>query len=140
MKMNWNHETYSDRFGNDWSIKVKGAAGKARQVSFRCKDFRLVAVEEDDAEGRSDVSLEKLKEFFCDAERVLKYDGETWYVGYRTRSGGRGGKSNAGLHTRFRSESGEVRHAKGVINFRHMPKSALCEHLKNADRATRKTA
>jgi hypothetical protein len=65
------------------------------------------------------------------------HNGEKWYVGYRSRSGGRGGQSNAGLHTRFRSESGEVRFAKGVINFRHMPERALSEYLMNANRAAR---
>ena len=135
--MSWNDQTYADRFGNDWSIRVKGAAGKARRVSFKCKGFHLIAVEDDDSEDRTEVSLARLKEFFCDAERVLEHNGERWYVGYRTRSGGRGGQSNAGLHTRFRSESGEVRFAKGVINFRHMPERALSEYLMNANPASR---
>lgn len=133
----WANETYTDRFGNEWSVRVRGAASKPRRVSFRCKDFHLIAVEAEDSEDSSDASLAKLKEYFCDAERVLEHEGERWYVGYRTRSGGRGGQNNAGLHTRFRSESGEVRYAKGVLHFRHMPHVSLSKHLENADRVAR---
>ena len=139
--MRWNGHTYPDRFGNDWSIQEDDTEDNTRHVWFSCQDFQLIVVEADDEEAdRRDLSLEQLKELFCDAERILELEDETWYVGYRTRSGGRGGQSNAGLHTRFRSESGEIRYAKGVINFRHMPKSALSEHLKNASPAARASA
>ena len=125
--MNWNKQKYNDRFGNEWSVRVKGASGKPRRVSFTCKEFQLIAVEDETADS-TDVTLERLKEVFCDAERIIEHKGETWHVGFHKRTG-RGGQNQGGLHTRFRSESGETRYAKGMLHFRHMPGAALCEHL-----------
>ncbi len=100
-------------------------------MSFRCGEFELVADELETDIDSTPVTASRLKDIFCDAERVLKHDGETWYVGYRKRSG-RGGHNQAGLHTRFRSENGEVRYAKGMLHFRHMPSDALSEQLEAA--------
>ncbi len=137
--MNWNKQKYRDRFGTEWSVRVESKPGKQRRVSFKCKEFRLVA-EEDETEDHTDFSLARLKEVFCDAERVLKHGGEKWHVGFRKRMG-RGGQAQGGTHTRFRSESGEVRYAKGMLHFRHMPEASLREQLKAAAPAARvKTA
>ena len=76
----------------------------------------------------------RVKELFCDAERLLVHEKEKWYVGYRTRMG-RGGRVQGGMHTRFRSESGEIRYSKGMLHFRHMTEDSLCQQLVAAPRA-----
>ncbi len=132
--MSSNKQKYKDRFGNEWSVRVDAERGKPRRVSFTCKQFRLVA-QEDEADDYSDLSLTRLKECFCDAERVLEHEGENWHVGFRKRTG-RGGHTQAGMLTRFRSESGEVRYVKGMLHFRHMSQAALRRHLVAAAPAT----
>lgn len=102
-------------------------------MTFTCGDFVLVADVEDGGDQAALTSV-RLKELFCDAERVLEYEDETWYVGYRTRMG-RGGRVQGGMHTRFRSESGEIRYSKGMLHFRHMPEESLCQQLVAAPRA-----
>ena len=125
--MNWNEHTYKDRFGNEWSVRIESKSGEPRCVSFSCREFRLI-VEEDETADRLDLTAARLKDLFCDAERIVLHGEEKWYVGFRKRTG-RGGRTQGGMHTRFRSESGEVRYAKGMLHFRHMPHTALCEHL-----------
>jgi hypothetical protein len=125
--MNRNKQTYRDRFGNEWLVRVESKPGRPRRVLFTCKEFRLAA-EEDETQDRADFTSTRLKEFFCDAERILEYRGEKWYVGFRKRTG-RGGRAQGVMYTRFRSEDGEVRYAKGMLHFRHMRQSTLCEHL-----------
>jgi hypothetical protein len=78
------------------------------------------------------MTVDNLKDAFCDAERVLVDDGDVWYVGYRKRSVGRSGRVQGGLHTRFRAESGEVCYSRNMLDFRHMSSSTLKEHLTNA--------
>ena len=131
--MEW-AKSYTDRFGNEWSIKTERKRGKPKRVLFTCGEFRLVALEEEEEDSKPDFSSTRLKELFCDAERVFKHDKEKWYVGFRKRMG-RGGRAQAGMHTRFRSESGEVRYSRGILHFRHMPEDALRDHLGNAERA-----
>jgi hypothetical protein len=126
-------QTYTDRFGNEWSIGAQGRRGTPRRLTFTCGEFQLIAAETDTA-GVTDLTSREVKEVFCDAERVLVHGGETWYVGYRRRIG-RGGQAQAGIFTRFRSESGEIRFTRTMLCFRHMPEAALCEHLSTADRA-----
>lgn len=132
--MNWNGHRYKDRFGNEWSVRAESRRGQPTRVSFTCGKLRLIVVE-DDAIDRGDSASARLKELFCDAERVVVRGTETWYVGFRKRAG-RGGRTQAGMHTRFRSDSGEVRFAKGVLHFRHMPEAVLCKHLDDAERST----
>ena len=101
-------------------------------MTFTCDEFVLVA-EVDEADQTALTSV-RAKELFCDAERLLVYENEKWYVGYRTRMG-RGGRVQGGMHTRFRSEKGEIRYSKGMLHFRHMPEDSLCQQLVTAPRA-----
>ncbi|UCG88689.1 MAG: hypothetical protein JSW71_09180 [Gemmatimonadota bacterium] len=126
-------QSYTDRFGNEWSITTEQKRGKPRRVVFTCGEFQLVAFQEE-AASDGDLSAARLKELFCEAERVLEHDEEKWYVGFRQRMG-RGGRVQAGIHTRFRSESGEIRYAKTMLHFRHMSADALREQLGAAVRA-----
>ena len=128
-----NDQKYRDRFGHEWSMRVERKRGKPRRVTFTCGEFRLVATDDDS----TDVTPTRLKELFCDAERVLVHGKEKWYVGFRQRMG-RGGRVQGGMHTRFRSESGEVRYSKGIVHFRHMPETALRDQLTNAERTRKK--
>jgi hypothetical protein len=125
--MNWNGHEYKDRFGNVWSTRVESRDGKRTSVSFKCGEFRLVASEEE-TEDNSDDTAKRLKDLFCEAERIVVHEKQKWYVGYRKRTG-RGGRGLGVMQTRFRSEDGEVRYAKGMLHFRHMQQSELCEHL-----------
>jgi hypothetical protein len=127
-------KSYTDRFGNEWSIRTERKRGKPKRVLFTCGEFQLVALEEEEEDSKPDFSSTRLKELFCDAERVFEHDREKWYVGFRQRVG-RGGHVQAGIHTRFRSEKGEVRYAKSMLHFRHMPESSLREQLVAAVRA-----
>jgi hypothetical protein len=127
-------QTYMDRFGHEWSMRVARKRGKPGSVTFTCGDLVLVVDDDDPAT----LTSARLKDLFCDAERVLKYKKEKWYVGFRQRMG-RGGRAQAGMHTRFRSESGEVRYSRGILHFRHMPEPALLDHLGNAERARKPT-
>jgi hypothetical protein len=124
-------QTYTDRFGNDWAIRTERKRGAPKHVTFTCGDIRLVAAEEE-ADATPGPVSERVKDLFCDAERVLVFRDETWYVGYRTRVGGRNGRMAAGMCTRFRSESGEVRYSKTMLHFRHMSEATLCEQLTKA--------
>jgi len=116
-------------------MRVERKRGQPKRVTFRCGEFRLVA---DDEDG-TDLTPTRLKELFCDAERVLVHEKEKWYVGFRKRMG-RGGRVQAGMHTRFRSDDGEVRYTKGILHFRHMSETALRDHLGGAERARKPTA
>jgi hypothetical protein len=136
--MNWDEQTYKDRFGNDWTIQMESTRGKPKRVSFTCDEFLLVAVE-DETEAPTESTSERVKELFCAAERVVTHEEEKWYVGFRTRTG-RGGRSQGGVQTRFRSESGEVRYAKRMLQFRHMPRAELCEQLAAAKATVRTPA
>lgn len=127
-----NDRTYTDRFGNEWSIGAKRQHGKRRHMTFTCGEFWLIAAD-GDIGGVAGLSASELKEIFCDAERVLVHGDETWYVGYRRRIG-RGGQAQGGIFTRFRSESGEIRFTRAMLCFRHMPEAALREQLATADR------
>ena len=137
--MNWNEQTYQDRFGNAWTVQMESKRGKPKRMSFTCDEFRLVAVEDETEEERSDSNYERIKELFCAAERVIKQGKEKWYVGFRERTG-RGGRPQGGVQTRFRSESGEVRYAKRMLHFRHMSDAALLEQLTAAKGTARKPA
>ena len=128
-------QTYMDRFGHEWSMRVVRKRGKPKCVTFTCGKLVLVADDEDP----EDLTTARLKDLFCDAERVLLHRKEKWYVGFRKRMG-RGGRVQAGMHTRFRSESGEVRYSRGILHFRHMPEPALRDHLGSAERARVATA
>lgn len=136
--MNWNEQTYEDRFGNAWDVQLESKRGKPKRMLFTCDEFRLVA-EEDEAEEQADSVSERVKQLFCSAERVIEYGKEKWYVGFRSRTG-RGGRPQGGVQTRFRSESGEIRYAKRMIQFRHMSDTALCEQLVAAKATARKPA
>ena len=125
---------YTDRFGYSWSVCAKRPHGTSRTVIFTCGEIQLIATH-DGATGLPDLTAARLKELFCDAERVLVYGNEKWYVGYRQRMG-RGGRVQPGTFPRFTSETGEVRYSKAMLLFRHMSESALCEHLAAAKRAT----
>ena len=133
--MNWNGHEYEDRFGNVWSARVEPRDGKRTSVSFTCGELRLVASEEETGDD-SDDTAKRLKELFCEAERIVVHEKQKWYVGYRKRTG-RGGRGPGVMHTRFRSEGGEVRYAKGMLHFRHMRQTVLCEHLAAAVTAAR---
>jgi len=107
-------------------------------VSFTCRELQLIVVEEGTPDPGDPVST-RLKDLFCEAERVVVHETRTWYVGFRKRTG-RGGRAQGGMHTRFRSESGEVRYAKGMLHFRHMPQQLLCQHLDDAERSASNAA
>ena len=125
-------QMYTDRFGHEWSIGAERKRGTPRRLTFTCGEFRLIAAE-DASTGGAGLTPSRVKDLFCDAERVLVHGSESWYVGYRNRAG-RGGKNQAGISTRFRSESGEMRYTKKLLCFRHMPETVLCEQLDTADR------
>ena len=127
--------SYTDRFGHTWRIKASALSESEWRLVFTNGNIRLRGAEPVDTRPRS-MSHESLKDAFCDAERVLVDDGETWYVGYRERAFGRGGRSQGGLCTRFRAESGEVRFSRSMLDFRHMSSDALKEHLATAQRST----
>lgn len=124
-------QMYTDRFGHEWSIGAARKRGSPRRFTFTCGEFRLIADDDDTTNGNG-LTPSAVKELFCDAERVLKHGSETWYVGYRKRAG-RGGRAQAGMFTRFRSESGETRYTRTMLCFRHMPEAALCGHLVAAE-------
>jgi hypothetical protein len=124
-------QQYKDRFGHEWQIRAERKRGTPRRFTFICGVLRLV-VEEETSE-RAGLTPNRVKDLFCDAERVLDHDDETWYVGYRKRVG-RGGRAQAGMFTRFRSESGETRYARTMLCFRHMSTEALREQLVAAER------
>ncbi|UCG87630.1 MAG: hypothetical protein JSW71_03520 [Gemmatimonadota bacterium] len=136
--MNWNGHKYEDRFGNVWSARVESQRGERTSVSFNCGELRLVASEEETGD-HSDDTATRLKELFCAAERIVVHEKQKWYVGYRKRIG-RGGRAQGLMHTRFRSEDGEVRYAKGMLHFRHMRQNVLCKHLAAAVPAARRPA
>ena len=129
--MTSNKREYADRFGKTWVVRAKRGQGQTGQVVFTCDGVQLIA-EEENASGLDDLTSTRLKELYCDAERVLVHKDETWYVGYRMRVGGRGGRMNAGMHTRFRSESGAVRYSKTMLHFSHMSDEDLQEQLVKA--------
>jgi len=124
---------YRDRFGHEWSVRLERKRGTPKRFTFTCGALRLIAVEEETTQTGG-LTSSRVKDLFCDAERVLVHGNETWYVGYRRRAG-RGGRAQAGISTRFRSESGEMRYARTMLCFRHMPEAALCEQLVAAERA-----
>jgi len=125
-------QTYTDRFGHEWSIGAEHVRRTRSRITFTCGDLRLIAGEDNTARTTS-LTMNEVKEVFCDAERVFVHGGETWYVGYRKRTG-RGGQAHAGLVTRFRSADGETRYTRTMLCFRHMPETALCKHLTIAER------
>lgn len=123
--------TYTDRFGHEWRVRGTRSDGGWSFV-FVTNGIRLVAegVVETPPARLGDAEL---KELFCDAERTITTDGETWYVGYRRRpSSGRGNMQGGGLVTRFRSDTGEIRYSREMLDFRHMSADALREHLDTA--------
>ena len=122
--------TYTDRFGHEWVVRVKRGSGAAKRVTFTCGKVQLVAAEDEANSNGHALTASRLKDLFCDAERVLAYENEVWYVGYRHRSGK--GRVQAGLHTRFRSAADEVRYSPKMLQFRKMPEDALSEHLASA--------
>jgi hypothetical protein len=126
--MNRNEQKYKDRFGNEWSVKVESRRGKPTRATFMCNEMQLIAVEEETSSDRADLTARQLKELFCTAERLVLHGKEKWYVGFRTRTG-RGGRPIGGVQTRFRSEHGELRYARGMVNFRHMPSTELCRQI-----------
>ncbi len=125
---------YTDRFGHTWSVRAGRPRGTSRSVVFTCGEIQLIATD-DGVTGLADLTATRLKELFCDAERVLVHGKEKWHVGYRARMG-RGGRVQPGMFTRFRSETGEVRYSKAMLHFRHMSDSALCDNLVDAKPAT----
>ncbi len=125
---------YQDRFGNEWLVDEERKRGKLKSVTFTCGDYVLVADAGDEV-GDGPLTSIRVKELFCDAERVVTHQDEKWYVGYRTRMG-RGGRVQGGIHTRFRSEKGEIRYSKGMLHFRHMPEDTLCQQLTAAQKAS----
>ena len=138
-QMSRNEQTYNDRFGNEWSVKVESRCGKPTRASFKCNEMRLIAVEDETVADQSALTATQLKDLFCAAERLVVRGKEKWYVGFRTRTG-RGGRSIGGVQTRFRSELGEVRYARGMVNFRHMPSTGLCQQLDASMPAPRSSA
>lgn len=130
---------YTDRFGYEWSVAAGRIRGATNSVIFTCGDYQLVAAESE-AINAGDLTEGQLKELFCDAERVVQLGDQVWYVGYRRRASGRGGRAQGGMCTRFRSATGELRYAKAMILFRHMSEDALLEHLAAAQRATSSVA
>jgi hypothetical protein len=134
--MSRSEQTYKDRFGNEWSLEVESRRGKPTRASFTCNGMRLIAPEGETAADQMDLTATQLKDLFCAAERLLMHGKEKWYVGFRSRTG-RGGRPVGGVQTRFRSERGEVRYARGMVNFRHMPSTELCQQLDVAKPAAR---
>lgn len=134
--MTRSQQTYKDRFGNEWSVKVESRRGERTQVWFTCNEMQLMVVDDEAAAHRSDLSVTRLKDLFCAAERVLTHGKEKWYVGFRTRTG-KGGRPIGGVQTRFRSDRGELRYARGMVNFRHMPSTELVKQLDAAMRQVR---
>lgn len=120
--------SYTDRFGQTWRVRGVQTPHGAWTLAFASPGIRLVSTETLTSKP-AELTLEGLKEVFCDAERVLESDGETWYVGYRRRTFGRRSTPQGELCTRFRSEAGEVRFSHAMLDFRHMATSDLREHL-----------
>ena len=124
---------YTDRFGHTWSVRPERPHGTSKHVVFTCGEIQLIATH--DGTDLAALTPARLKELFCDAERVFVHGNEKWYVGYRVRIG-RGGIPQPGAFPSFRSETGEVRKIPpgAILHFRHMSESALCEHLAAARR------
>ncbi len=128
---------YTDRFGHCWSVSYNRVGDAGWSLVFADGGIRLVNIEPV-ATHPGALSEAELKEMFCDAERVLVCDDETWYVGYRRRATGGRGRSHAGLATRFRSEAEDVRYSRQMLDFRHMSTGQLREHLEAARGNARK--
>lgn len=120
--------SYTDRFGHRWRVRCSQTPDGDWTLAFASAGVRLVG-SGTTATPLSAMSPEDLKECFCDAERVLVSGGVRWFVGYRRRTFGRRSTPQGGLCTRFRSEAGDVRFSHVMLDFRHMPTSALREHL-----------
>lgn len=120
--------SYTDRFGYQWRVSAARAPDGGWIFTFVSRGIRLIAT---GAVATPPASLgeAELKELFCDAERPFESDGETWHVGYRHRTAGRGGSSQGGLCVRFRAQGGEVRYSRAMLDFRHMPTDLLREEL-----------
>lgn len=125
---------YTDRFGHSWSIHSKRPKSGTKSVVFKCGNIEMIATE-DGIKDVAELPEARLKELYCDAERVLVHEKKKWFIGYRTRMGGRGGKAQAGMCTRFRSETGELRYSKSMLHFRHMSDDELSKHLASAQPA-----
>lgn len=122
--------SYTDRFGHTWSIREQRGRGKPKCWVFTCGELKLVT--EGPVPSPAERSDSDIKEIFCDAERVVVHEDRTWFVGYRTRGAGRGGRQQSGLCTRFRSDEGEVRYARTMLHFRHMPEETLRKYIAKA--------
>jgi len=125
-------QAYTDRFGNTWSVRTERARGRGRYFVFTCGDIRLLSGQDADAEHTG----ADLKDLFCEAERVIELEDELWYVGYRSRVNARGARTQGGVCTRFRSESGRVGYSKTMLLFRQMPEAELRRHLKRSQTVT----
>lgn len=119
---------YADRHGRAWRLKTSPSSAGTWSLEFLDDDIRLLAEGPIERDPTS-LSEAEVKDLFCDAERLLVEGRENWYVGYRARPMGRQGRFQGGLCTRFRSEGGEVKYSRDMLDFRHMPEAALRERL-----------
>lgn len=126
--MRLKRHTYTDWCGNCWSVRME-SSGSRSSVAFISKGLRLVAAGIDS--DATDLTLSRLKQLFCDADRVLEDRGLRWRVGYRRRTG-MSDRTQPGMNTWFTSERGEVRYIRGLLQFRTMAHRTLCEHLRMA--------
>lgn len=120
--------TYRDRFGHDWQTRVSRSAKDGWSCVFTHGNVRLISEDPIDSHP-SELSEAEVKNLFCDAERVIQGGEERWFVGYRQRAFGRQRRAQGSLFTRFRSEGGEVRYSRDMLDFRHLPEATLRDHL-----------
>lgn len=123
-------QKYLDQLGNNWSVRVESADGNSTSVSFSANGLRLIA-DGTPTDALGDVAVTRLKELFCDADRVLEHHGVTWRVGYRRRTGVVG-HARPGMNTWFTSQHGEVRYVQEMLPFRYLEDAVLCERLMGA--------
>lgn len=128
--MCWEDHKYTDSSGNQWSVRLGSLSGTRRSIAFTSKGHRLIA-EGVDAETSGELTVTRLKELFCDADRVLENCGVSWHVGYRRRLG-MSEHTTPGMNTWFTSDRGEVRYVQGMLPFRHLDELVLREYLLTA--------
>lgn len=132
--MRWKRQRYLDQLGNRWSVRVHSPSGNQTLVWFRSHGLRLVA-DGVSADAGKDLPATRLKELFCDADRMVNYRGEQWRVGFRRRVG-MALSSPSGMNTWFTSPGGEVRYVQEMLQFRQMTNDELCSRLASANPVT----
>jgi len=125
--MRWIKQKYRDQLGHEWSVRVKSTDANRTSISFSANGLRLVA-DGTFTDAHGDLTITRLRELFCDADRVFEYRGISWRVGYRRRKG-MADHTRPAMNTWFTSQHGDVRYVHELLQFRQMEDAALSERL-----------